>query len=108
MDSLEINIYDKKGKVKKTAKANLVDLEFGQVRKIMDLLEIESVTNTIEIVKKVNDAWDEIKEIIAQIFPELNEEELDSIKLKELIPMLIIIVKYSFAEIVQNIPQEKN
>lgn len=108
MDSLEINIYDKKGKVKKTAKANLVDLEFGQVRKIMDLLEIESVTNTIEIVKKVNDAWDEIKAIIAQIFPDLNEEELDSIKLKELIPMLIIIVKYSFAEIIQYIPQEKN
>ena len=108
MDSLEINIYDKKGKVKKTAKANLIDLEFGQVRKIMDLLEIESVTNTIEIVKKVNDAWDEIKSIIAQIFPDLKEEELDSIKLKELIPMLIIIEIYSFADIVQNIPQEKN
>ena len=108
METLEINIYDKKGKVKKTAKANLVDLEFGQVRKILDLLEIESVTDTMQIVKKVNDAWADIKIVLNQIFPDLKEEEFDSIKLKELIPVLIIVVKYSFAEIVQNIPQEKN
>lgn len=83
MNNLTLNIYDKKGKVKKTAEAKLVDLEFGQVRKLMDLLKIEQADDTMSILKSMNEAWDEIKELLAEIFPDVTIEELDSVKLKE-------------------------
>ena len=108
MENLTINIYDEKGKVKKTSEAKLVDIEFGTVRKLMAILKIDSMENTFDILAAVNDAWEDIKMILSKVFPDLTDEELDSVKLKELLPVILQVIKYSFAEIV-NIPSnEKN
>ena len=40
---MEIRVYDENGKVVKTCKAEMIDLEFGAVRSIMEILNI--VTN---------------------------------------------------------------
>lgn len=108
MEKLTLNIYDDKGKVKKTLEANLIKIKFGQIRHILDLLKVEKMTDTMEILHTVNDAWEEVKEALIKIFPEATDEELDEVGIEELFPMLVKVVRYSFAEIVNNIPHEKN
>lgn len=108
MENLKINVYDENDVVTKTVEAKLVDIKFGVIRKLMAILNIDNVDNTFDIVKSVYDAWDEITEILTKVFPDLTVEEMDNVRLNELIPTLLTVIKYSFAQIV-NIPSnEKN
>lgn len=108
METLKINVYDKNEVVIKTVEAKLVNIKFGTVRKLMAILDIDNVDNTFDIIKSVYDAWDEIKDILSKVFPELTEDELDNVNLNELIPTLLTVIKYSFAKIVSIPSDEKN
>ena len=107
-ENLTLNIYDNKGKVVKTVDAQLVQLKFKTVRTIMEILNIESVDNTVDILKTLYAAWDEIKEILVEIFPDATLEELDNTNLNELLPLVVSIVKYSFAEVLTIPTNSKN
>lgn len=109
METLKLNVYDENEVVVKELEAQLVKIKFGVIRKLMSILDIDNVNNTFDIVKTVYDAWDEIKAVLAKVFPDATEEDLDNVNLDELIPVLMSAVKYSFAKIVA-IPsdEEKN
>lgn len=107
-ENLTLNIYDNKGKVVKTVDAQLVQLKFKTVRTIMEILNIESVDNTVDLLKTLYAAWDEIKEILVEIFPDATLEELDNTNLNELLPLVVSIVKYSFAEVLTIPTNSKN
>lgn len=107
-ENLTLNIYDNKGKVIKTVDAQLVQLKFKTVRTIMEILNIESVDNTVDLLKTLYAAWDEIKEILVEIFPDATLEELDNTNLNELLPLVVSIVKYSFAEVLTIPTNSKN
>ena len=104
---LEINVYDEKGKVTKTASAETVDLEFGAIRAIMELLKVDKIGDTAELLSTVYAAWEQITGILNRCFPDMEYNDWDHVKLKELIPVILSILKYSFAEIL-SIPKEKN
>lgn len=105
MEKLEINVYDDKGKVKKTCEAEMIDLEFGTVRSIMEILNVDGVTNTSDLLKIVYSAWDELTKVLTKCFPKMTKADWDHVKLKELMPVLLGILKYSFAEIL-TIPKD--
>lgn len=105
---MKINIYDKTGKeVVKTYEAHSVDLMFGTVRNIFNLLKIDKVDNDVQLAKTILGAWDEVLNILSNIFPEITDEEWDCVKVKELVPVVIGIVKDTFSAI-GKIPTEKN
>lgn len=105
---MRINIYDKTGKeVVKTYEAHAVDLMFGTVRNIFNLLKIDKVENDVQLAKTILGAWDEVLNILSNIFPEITDEEWDCVKVKELVPVVIGIVKDTFSAI-GKIPTEKN
>ena len=101
----EINVYDSKGKVKKTATAEPADLTFGAIRKIMELLNIEKADSTAQLLGTVYGAWDELTKILSQCFPDMEQEDWENVKMKELMPVMIGIIKHSFAEIL-TIPKD--
>ena len=105
MNTMEIKVYDDDGKVKKTCVAEMVDLEFGAVRSIMEILNIESVANTTDLLKTVYGAWEQLTKILSRCFPAMEYEDWDHVKLKELMPTLLGVLKYSFAEIL-TIPKD--
>lgn len=104
---MEIKVYDEKGQVVKTCKAEPIDLEFGAIRSIMQLLNIEDVTSTTELLKTVYDAWEQLTRLLTLCFPGMEYKDWEHVKAKELLPVLVDIVKYSFREIL-TIPKEKN
>ena len=96
---LEIKVYDKKGKITKTSMAQVIDLEFGTIRAIMEVLNVESMEDTAQLLKTVYGAWDQVTDVLYQCFPDLSKEDWEHVKVKELMGVIIGILRYSFTEI---------
>lgn len=106
--NLTLNVYDKTGKeVIKTAKSSTYDLSFGTIRKLMALLKIEELENDAEMLKTVFNAWEEITTVLSTVFPDIEEDEWDNVKLKELIPVVVDIAKFSITDTLA-IPSNKS
>lgn len=101
---LKLNVYEK-GVVKKTCVAHTIDFEFGTIRAIMEVLKIDDVDDVGGLLESVCDVWDELIEILGQCFPDMEEEDWEHVKLKELIPILVQVLKNSFKEMLK-IPQD--
>lgn len=107
MENLTINVYNEKDEVVKTCEAKLIDIRFGTIRKLMTILDIDSADNSFDILNRVYGAWEDITDILTKVFPDLNEEEMDNVKLGELVPTLLTVIKFSFAK-VMGIPVDEN
>ena len=102
---MEIKVYDESGAVIKTSTAEMIDLEFGAVRSIMEILNIESISNTGDLLHTVYEAWDQLIKILNRCFPDMEYDDWDHVKVKELMPVIIGILRYSFEEIL-SIPKD--
>lgn len=102
---LTINVYDDEGNVIKTCEAVSVKLKFGAIRSLMELLNVENIENSTELLKTIYSAWEELISILNKCFPEMEYEDWDNVELNELIPVTVDILKYSFGEIL-NIPRD--
>lgn len=103
---LALNIYEA-GKVSKTYTANEFDLMFGTVEDIIVLIDLdafgEGATDSALItaaMKLVVKGFDQVKDLLKEVFPGLTDEELRKVKIKEVAPLLVQIIKYSLTEIV--------
>ena len=102
-----LNVYDVEGNVIKTVEAENLDIEFGHIRSIMRLLDVDNINDTWALLKTVYSAWDKLTEVLSSVFPDMEDEDWEHVKIKELVPELLQIVRDSFAEIL-TIPTEKN
>ena len=97
-----LNVYESDGvTVKKVCNCAAYDLMFGTVRRLMGLLKIDQVDDQVEILKTVYDAWDELTSVLTVVFPDMTAEDWDHVKIKELLPIMIGIAKYSVSEIMK-------
>lgn len=105
-EEIKIRIYDDKGAVSKEVSARPLDLKFGSIRKLMQILNIEKAGNTYDLFKVVYEAWDEITGILGECFPEITPEEWDGVKIKELMPAIVQIARDTLSDIM-TIPTDK-
>lgn len=108
METLKINVYDDNDKVVKTCEANPVDLKFGAIRSIMKLLNVDDLDNTAELLKVVYNAWEQLTAILSKCFPDMEESDFDNVRLAELIPVVITILKLSFGKVLEIPNDSKN
>ena len=94
--NVKLNVYDDNNKVIKTCEAQLIEFRFGVVRKLMKTLQIDDVNNTTQLLKTVYEAWDQLTTILNKCFPDMTDEDWDNVKISELIPVLVAIMKFSF------------
>ena len=105
---MEIKVYDKNGKVKKTCTAEMLDLRFGTIRSIIEILNVENIEDTEQLLLTVTRAWEQVTGILSECFPDMSYEDWENVKMKELMPVLIGILKYSFREILTIPKNPKN
>lgn len=107
--NLTLNIYDEKGvNIVKTYKSSTYDLMFGTVMSLMDLLKIEDLNNSFELLKVVHSAWAEITAVLSGVFPDVTDEDWKHVKIKELLPLIVSIAKFSISEMLSIPANEKN
>lgn len=90
-----LNVYDENDIVVKTVKANVVDIRFGTIRKLVKLLGVEEVEDTNELMTMVFQAWEEVTKLLSKAFPEMEEEDWEYVKVSELLKTIITIFKGS-------------
>lgn len=103
-----LNVYDENDKIIKQAEATPVSIKFGAVRSIMKLLKVDKIETTVDILTAVNDVWEELTALLTKCFPDMTEEDFDNVKLEELIPAVIGILRLSFAKLSEIPSDSKN
>lgn len=103
-----LNVYDDNDEVIKTCKAEFVELRFGTIRKIMELMKVDEMEDTAQLLKMVYASWEQLTGILSKAFPEMEDSDWDNVKLSELVPILIMILKSSFVKIATIPTDEKN
>ena len=104
---LKITVYDDNDNVMKECAAQTVDVKFGQVAAIMELLDVESVEDSIQLMRMIKKAWKQLVRILSKIFPDMEDDDWNNVSLKELLPVLILTLRDSFKEMMA-IPKSKN
>lgn len=104
---LKITVYDNNDNAVKECKAQTVDIRFGQISAIMELVDIEAMDNSMELLKTVRKAWKQLTRILSKIFPDMEDDDWENVSVKELLPVVVVIIKDSIAEMLA-IPKSKN
>ncbi len=107
-ETIKLNVYDEDDNIIKTVEAQFVELRFGTIRGLMELLNVENIDDTGELLKTVYQAWDKLTSIMNKMFPDLNEDDWDNLKLSEVIPVLLRILRTSFVQILSIPTESKN
>ena len=108
METLKINVYDDNDNVVKVCEAKPIDLKFGAIRSIMKLLKVDDINDTGELLKAVYNTWNQLTTILCDCFPEMTDEDFDNVKLNELIPTVVAVLKLSFTKILEIPSDSKN
>lgn len=107
-EKIKLNVYDESDNIIKTVEAQFVELRFGTIRGLMELLNVENIDDTGELLKTVYQAWDKLTSIMNKMFPDLNEDDWDNLKLSEVVPVLLQILRTSFVQILSIPTESKN
>lgn len=100
---MKLNIYGKK-KVIKTYEAESYDLMFGTVEDVMTMFNVDNLTtgSDVEIIKMVGTALPQcintVKPLLKDIFEGLTDDELKNTKMKEIILVLVEVIKHAFSQ----------
>lgn len=105
---LKLNVYDDNDNVIKTVEATDLTITFGTVRNLMKLLKIDDIEDTANLLKVVYEAWEELIKILNKCFPDMEEKDWDNVRLDELVPMVIELLKGSFSHMLSIPKSEKN
>lgn len=99
MAEIKLNIYDRETKtIAKTYTTNSIDLMFGTVEDILNVVDVDKLGDQNEIVKMIVKGWGQLKPFLKDIFPGLTDDEIKGVKINEMIPVFMQI----FAGISEN------
>jgi hypothetical protein len=106
---IKINVYENDMKtVKKEVSAEVIDIPFGVVRKFMSMFQIKDFNDTSTVLNTIASSWEQITKLLDLIFPGMTDDDWNGVKIKELLTVVITVLKYSFSEML-NVPvDEKN
>ena len=98
MADLRLNIYNGKT-IEKTYVAEEIDIMFGTVEDLLDVIDFDNLNDEKEVVKVVIKTLNNLKPFLKQIFEGLTDDEIKRTKVKELVPLFVDIVKYTMDEL---------
>ena len=109
MATIKLNIYEKgnNSKVEKTLEAEGYDLMLGTVEDFMDIIDLDKINDQKEVAKMAVKGYNQLKPLIMDIFPELQNDEYRRIKVTEL-ARLIVQIGTSIIENLDLIKSSKN
>lgn len=95
MATIKLNIYrkDNKNEIEKTYTAETYDLMLGTVEDIMNVIDVDKMNDKAAVAVMCVKGYSKIKPFIKDVFEGVTDEELNRVKVKELIPAFIDICK---------------
>lgn len=97
---LLLNIYDPSTKmITKQYKAETVDIMFGTVEDIIDIVDVDKLDDNMELAKILIISMKKLKPLLKEVFTGLTDEELKCTSIKELIPLFKDILGFMMSEL---------
>ena len=93
MANIKLDIYEKhdKTKVAKTLEAEGYDLMMGTIDDFVAIIDLDKIGDQKEVAKMVVKSYKQLKPLIMDIFPELQDEEYREIKFNDLVRLIVQI-----------------
>lgn len=102
---MKLNIYKDQKTVEKTYEIDHYDIMYGTIEDALAIFdEIDDLSDNMQIFKVIQKNRAKLNDLLKDIFPELTDDELRRIKLKELVPVFMGLFTY----IQQSFGNEKN
>lgn len=106
MENLTLTI--RKNDSVKVVEANTFDIYFGTIDKLMCILDIDENTTSFQLLRKVTVVWKELTKILNEIFPDMEQEDWDYVRINDLVPVIMQVIRYTFYEIMGIPSDSKN
>lgn len=101
---LNLNIYRGRN-VEKVYTANEFDIMFGTVEDLIELVDADRLSGNVSdtdfiaaIVVLLKGGFSQVKSLLKEVFPDVTDEELKRTKMKEIVSILVQILKYGLSE----------
>ena len=92
---MKLNIYKTQKEVEKTYEVEAYDLMYGTVEDLFEVLDdVSENPSEMELLKAVQKHRIKLNLLLQDIFPELTEDELRKVKIKELVPFFLELFAY--------------
>lgn len=92
---MKLNIYRTQKEIEKTYEVDSYDLMYGTVEDILGIFdELEDYSDNMEVFKVIQRNRTKLNDLLMDVFPDMKEEELRRIKLKELVPLFMDLFAY--------------
>lgn len=93
MATIKLNIYkkDNKKEIEKVYEAETYELMLGTVEDLMAVIDVDKINDKMEVAKMVIGGFNQLRPILKDIFPEITDEDLKNVKVKELIPLFLAV-----------------
>lgn len=92
---MQLNIYKNQREVEKVYTIDHYDIMYGTVEDILEIFdEIDDLSDNIKIFNAIKKNRSKLNDLLQDIFPDLTDDELRRIKLKELIPVFMGLFQF--------------
>jgi hypothetical protein len=91
---MKLNVYKSQNEIEKTFEVDAYDLMYGTIEDIFEILDGAEGKNNRELLQLIRENRGKINRLILDVFPEMTEEDLRKIKLKELVPFFVELFVY--------------
>ena len=102
---LKLNVYKKK-EIEKTYTTNDYEVMYGTVEDLLDLLDLEALTNTADqdslitaLSRLLKSRQDVINPLLMDIFDGLTAEELRRVKAREVLEVIVGLTGFSLEQL---------
>lgn len=99
---MKLDVYKNQKEIEKTYEVDAYDLMYGTLEDIFEILDDlgENSTN-IELMRIVSKNRDKLNNLLMDVFPDITDDDLRKVKLKDLVPFFMELFEYvqkSFAD----------
>jgi hypothetical protein len=101
---LNLNIYSGKT-VEKVYTADEFDIMFGTVEDLVSLVDVDRLSGNVTdtdfigaVAVLLKGGFGQVKTLLKELFPDVTDEELKHTKMKEVLAILVQVLKHGFSE----------
>lgn len=92
---MKLNIYKNQNKIEKTYEVDHYDIMYGTIEDALAIFdEIDDLNDNMQIFNVIQKNRTKLNDLLKDIFPELTDEELRRVKVKELVDVFMGLFSY--------------
>ena len=95
---MKLNIYSGKNIVK-TYECGNFDLTYGVIEDVIEIIDGKDLENKSDLINVAIDSFHLLRPLLQEVFDGLTDDELRTVKIRELIVVIVELIKASVANL---------